>query len=210
MTSKQLIIATIEWFKTRGLDKANPVMQLPKLLEELGETVRAHRLNDVVDLVDGFGDQVVVLIGIMVQLGYSEDEIVNIFTEAENLLTYNHPDPFHAIVENYGYLASDILRNTTSVDSFEMIIAVLITAIVNYSKLNIYQCLAQAYDEIKDRLGMVVDGIYIKAKDLSIPQLIDLSARLTDDAQVTALWTLMESKVEGDMCANGTCKIEVK
>ena len=53
-----------DWGVAKGLigDKANPDRQMPKLIEEVGETARALAYGDQEGLKDGIGDCVVVLI----------------------------------------------------------------------------------------------------------------------------------------------------
>jgi hypothetical protein len=43
---------------------------------------------------------------------------------------------------------------------------VVIINIAERNKLTLFDCLSTAYDDIKDRKGKMVDGVFIKQKDL--------------------------------------------
>ena len=96
-----LIEKVEKWFIERGLDKADPMKQMLKLFEELGEIASGMARNDIGEVIDGIGDVLVVLIGLSMQLGISVEECLNI-----------------------------------------------------------------AYNEIKDRKGKLVNGVFIKEEDL--------------------------------------------
>ena len=89
-----------EWFRVRGLDKAEPSKQMLKLYEELGELSAGIAKNQPDAIIDGLGDVLVVLIGLSMQLG-----------------------------------------------------------------LDLTECLEVAYNEIKDRKGKLVNGIFVKEED---------------------------------------------
>lgn len=207
MTDSKLVLDTINWFRLRGLDTANPIMQLPKLLEEFGETVNAIDTKDFSEITDGIGDQIVVIVGIMTQLGFTAEEILDIFSRAESLPFNTHSNIISKLVGLYGTLASSVLRGTTDKDIFITILMYLDELSLREVGKGMYISLAAAYDEIKDRLGMVVDGVYIKANDLSGDQLIVLSSRTADPKQLDAIWTLFETKFGSASCDDGACAI---
>jgi NTP pyrophosphatase (non-canonical NTP hydrolase) len=89
------------WAIERGLDKANPINQLSKLLEEIGELASGVNKNDRTKIVDSIGDTYVVLTILAMQLN-----------------------------------------------------------------LDIETCIAYAYNEIKNRKGKLVNGIFVKEEDL--------------------------------------------
>jgi NTP pyrophosphatase (non-canonical NTP hydrolase) len=75
----------------------------------------------------------------------------------------NAPKQFMKFIEESGELSSAILKNNQPevVDSFG---DVLVTLIILAEQLNydLVDCLNHAYDEIKDREGKTVDGVFIK------------------------------------------------
>lgn len=207
MTDNKLVLDTINWFRLRGLDTASPIMQLPKLLEEFGETVNAIEAKDYAEVTDGIGDQIVVVVGIMTQLGLTAEEILEIFSRAENLPFDKGSNIISRLVGLYGTLASSILRGTADKGIFITILMYLDELSFREVGKGMYISLAAAYDEIKDRLGMVVDGVYIKANDLSGDQLIVLSSRTEDPKQLDAIWALFETKFGSASCDDGACAI---
>jgi len=74
---------------------------------------------------------------------------------------------FPKLIEEVGELAGSIPRNNLAVfkDSIGDIIVVLVI-LAAQKGFSLEDCLAEAYDEIKDRKGIVVDGIFVKEADL--------------------------------------------
>lgn len=71
------------------------------------------------------------------------------------------------LVEELGELAAGLARNNREliIDSIGDSLVVL-TGLSLQLNLNLKDCLQVAYDEIKDRKGKVVNGIYVKDSDL--------------------------------------------
>lgn len=67
-----------EWFRVRGLDKAEPSKQMLKLYEELGELSSGIAKNQPDAIIDGLGDVLVVLIGLSMQLGLDLTECLEV------------------------------------------------------------------------------------------------------------------------------------
>lgn len=68
------------------------------------------------------------------------------------------------LIEEVGELASAMARSRHKaclIDSFGDAVVVL-TILAAQHGLNIEACIAAAYDEIKDRKGRMVDGVFIK------------------------------------------------
>lgn len=67
------------------------------------------------------------------------------------------------LFEEGGELAAAIARNNMNgiIDSIGDMVVVL-TILAAQNNLNIEGCIAAAYDEIKDRKGRMVDGIFVK------------------------------------------------
>jgi phosphoribosyl-ATP pyrophosphohydrolase len=62
----------LEWAKERDLIKPeNAPKQSMKIMEEIGETMRAYLKGDEKELIDGIGDSLVTLIIFSAQCGYS-------------------------------------------------------------------------------------------------------------------------------------------
>jgi hypothetical protein len=63
--------------------------------------------------------------------------------------------------EEVDELATSIWNETSPIDDIGDIIVVLIN-IAERNGLSLYECLEHAYNDIKDRKGKMVDGIFVK------------------------------------------------
>lgn len=69
--------------------------------------------------------------------------------------------------EEAGELASDIARGRDPKDSIGDVLVTVISLAVSL-KVDISECLNLAYEEIKDRKGRLVNGVFIKEADLNV------------------------------------------
>lgn len=65
------------------------------------------------------------------------------------------------LIQEVGELSDNVCKQRDVRDDIGDIIVVLIN-IAERNNITIAECLAQAYDDIKDRKGKMVDGIFIK------------------------------------------------
>lgn len=68
---------------------------------------------------------------------------------------------FMKLHEEVGELAESIHNNTDIRDDVGDIIVVLVN-MVTRNGLTIEECLAHAYNDIKDRTGTMIDGVFVK------------------------------------------------
>jgi len=73
-------------------------------------------------------------------------------------------DQLAKLIQEMGELSDNICKGKTPIDDIGDIIVVLINIAVR-NKLTITECLENAYDDIKDRKGKMVNGIFIKESD---------------------------------------------
>jgi hypothetical protein len=75
-------------------------------------------------------------------------------------------DQFPKLIEEVGELASGVAKQNIDMirDGIGDTIVVL-TMIAGNAGLSIAECLDQAYNEIKDRKGVLLDGIFVKSTD---------------------------------------------
>lgn len=95
-------------------------------------------------------------------------ELIRNWAEARNLI--NGSDSFRQmtkLVEEMGELAHGIAKNRPDevMDGIGDMVVVL-TIMAAQNDMTIEQCIAMAWDEIKDRRGRIVDGVFIKEADL--------------------------------------------
>lgn len=71
------------------------------------------------------------------------------------------------VVEETGEVAAALARNDQD-DLRDGIgdVAVTLIILALQSDMDIYECLNVAYDEIKDRTGKMVNGVFVKSSDL--------------------------------------------
>lgn len=79
-----------------------------------------------------------------------------------NMLTSN-------LLINLGAVASDVARGRNPVGSLKLLCA-NIEVIASFLQFDLLECLEMAWNEIKDRKGLVVDGVFIKFDDLTEEQ----------------------------------------
>jgi len=74
-------------------------------------------------------------------------------------------DQFCKLMQEAGELSDSICKGKDVSDDIGDMIVVLIN-IAERNKLSISQCLSKAWDDIKDRKGKMVDGVFVKEADL--------------------------------------------
>jgi hypothetical protein len=74
-------------------------------------------------------------------------------------------DQFCKLMQEAGELSDSICKGKDVSDDIGDMIVVLIN-IAERNKLNISKCLAKAWDDIEDRKGKMVDGVFVKEADL--------------------------------------------
>tara|TARA_R110000751_G_scaffold27865_3_gene73260 strand:- start:1647 stop:1949 length:303 start_codon:yes stop_codon:yes gene_type:complete len=72
---------------------------------------------------------------------------------------------FVKLIEEAGELAGNIARGKDLQDDIGDMLVVLINIALR-NKYDLYECLEVAWDDIKDRKGKMVDGVFIKESDL--------------------------------------------
>jgi len=147
---KELIGKVVKWANDRNLIKgSNDTVQFLKLTEELQEVNSAQ--NDI-ELTKEVGEYLVVSIIMMAQLGYKD--------------WINHKAIFPSLdwINLMGNIATDLAKGRCAKNS---IIAGM-NCIYDYLPENSSpkDALLAAYNNIKDRKGMMVNGVFVKEADL--------------------------------------------
>ena len=75
-------------------------------------------------------------------------------------------DQFHKLIQECAELSDNLCKGKDISDDIGDVMVVLIN-IAERAGLSMEQCLTQAYFDIKDRRGMMVDGVFIKEADLA-------------------------------------------
>lgn len=157
---KDLITKVQRWFYDRNLQTQDPNKQFLKLYEEIGELSRGLAENDEAVTKDSIGDITVVLIGLTLQLGIKTEEIFPEDNKFVFLQSTKSEDYFVIMMDQslaaYFNRQSYQLKNVV----YELM---RISALLNH---DFVECLNIAYEEIKDRTGKLVDGVWIKEERL--------------------------------------------
>lgn len=72
---------------------------------------------------------------------------------------------FAKLIQEAGELSDNICKGKDIADDIGDMIVVLIN-IAERNNLTIEQCLERAWDDIKDRKGKMIDGVFVKESDL--------------------------------------------
>ena len=107
--------------------------------------------------------------GMTVEENLSTDEYV------KNIVGWHHDrnlidgstdkDQFAKLIQEAGELSDSICKGKDVSDDIGDMMVVLLN-IAERNKLSIKDCLAKAWDDIKDRKGRMIDGIFVKESDL--------------------------------------------
>lgn len=185
MTKEELIIRTAEWARERGLHLGNYQMQVLKLVEELGELIGAHLKlkkgpSDKWRQVqkDSVGDMLVVMgvtRAILIEAGQTmeyrpapREKELNVMPFASKI------EPWTACARKTGEFAlfeilSDIGHvNFFREESLQFILEGVWKELQEYcigEGLDILECWELAYNEVAQRKGKTVNGVFIKNGD---------------------------------------------
>ncbi len=69
------------------------------------------------------------------------------------------------LIQEVGELSDSICKEQSPIDDIGDIMVVLINIIVR-NNLSVTECLNHAYNDIKDRKGQMIDGIFVKEGDM--------------------------------------------
>lgn len=163
------------WSIERGLDKASPQKQVLKLIEEMGEYTSGVARGDRDLIIDSLGDALVVTIILAQQLGIGEEGSFWGVRDAETdrhlkdmalidslVVQYYILDALAALTEQLRLGSEGVFLVRALKDVYT-----IIGALCEIHGETEEVCLAYAYEEIKDRKGKMVDGVFVKEEDLT-------------------------------------------
>ncbi|CAI3363247.1 MazG-like family protein [Enterococcus cecorum] len=158
--NKELIEKVEQWSKDRNLHTADPNKQRLKLWEEFGELNASMARNDREGAIDAIGDMLVVMIIYKQQLGYGSNE-----------LFYSGKDDIDFLgrledIDLIDFIGRGIYDSRSYIEGLGMVVDNL-TVLAYRLSTNLEECLAAAYDVIKDRKGKMINGVFIKESDLN-------------------------------------------
>lgn len=163
------------WARDRNLiEGSTPEKQLDKLFEEVGEyagssarhTVPEKREEMLVKMQDGLGDVFVVVCIMAEQMGIplDFDEMEEYTEEGRNGVMYLTMGCLAGLVESQHQNLIDESQMDHS-EHFYFAVATA-AAVAKRNGFDFMACIEMAWNEIKDRKGRMVDGVFVKEADL--------------------------------------------
>ena len=99
----------------------------------------------------------------------------DLITLTENIKGWHHnrnliagstdKDQFAKLIQEAGELSDNICKGNNVADDIGDMVVVLIN-IAERNGLTLTECLQKAWDDIKDRRGKMVDGVFVKESDI--------------------------------------------
>ena len=158
----QLMHLIREWGDARNLiAPENLTGQTLKLVSEFGELADAIHKSDRNMIVDGFGDCMVVsiIIGATIGLEFSS---ANVFTFGLCKRNLDGTGPMGAL----GRFADAVAKKQPEIQRKELLQFVQDLAdCCEWYDHNFVTCTLAAYEEIKDRKGVMYNGVFVKESD---------------------------------------------
>lgn len=155
-----------KWAWDRNLiEGARPKDQFLKVVEEFSEILAADTLDGIIDSI---GDGLVTVFILAEQLNINPSILIDkSFAELSSDEGVDYTLASNPLY-NLGRIAEQLCRGKQEGLEFYLtnLTACLITAAIEYD-LSPSDCLKSAYDEIKDRRGRMVDGIFVKESELN-------------------------------------------
>lgn len=165
---EELIEKVEQWAEVRKLHTADPKAQTLKVVEEFTEMLLAYDKGSPDGVIDGIGDTYVTIIILAKQLGIDFYKVMAEKKHAPIAVDgYAVSRFFEAINKLTTGVAKSDREQVTWAMADTLAIADYIAHIVNRTP---EFCLSVAYNEIKDRKGMMIDGTFVKYDDLTEEQ----------------------------------------
>jgi len=96
-------------------------------------------------------------------------EMIKEWHYARNLIDgANDKDQVCKLIQEVGELSDNVCKGNDIRDDIGDCIVVLVN-IAERNRVSITECCLQAYSDIKDRKGMMVDGVFVKEADGIVP-----------------------------------------
>lgn len=175
MADLQQLIKNIEqWAEDRNLiEGSTPQKQMLKLIEEYGELTSGVIKNNAEKIKDSIGDCLVVLSVLNSQFK-KHGEVFKFDKYLTEILSLEL-DSNHGL--NKEEVIIDGLRSLHGItklehrfgrkpDDFLFSFIIVLRFIADVTCLRLEDCVQAAWDEIKDRKGRMIDGVFVKEGDL--------------------------------------------
>ncbi|THA08983.1 MazG-like family protein [Rodentibacter pneumotropicus] len=168
----QLIKNIEQWAEERNLiEGSTPQKQFIKLMEEFGELCSGVSKNKVDVVKDSIGDCFVVSIILCKQLGLSNcidfynSDVIDEYRDGKYEDTSTTEQLLEA-VHNLGAISIPINQGWKFQKEWLELFFINLVIISLFNNLSFKDCVQHSYDQIKDRKGKIIDGVFVKQSDL--------------------------------------------
>lgn len=171
---KQLILNIEHWAEERNLiEGGKPKKQMLKLMEELGELCSGINKNKPDITKDSLGDCFVSLVVLTKQLKFSNmdfnySDIVDEFNEGKYKDT-SITEQLLETIYHLGEIAIPISHGWKFRKEWLELFFINLVIISLMNNFNFKDCTEHAYNQIKDRKGKMINGVFVKEADLNAP-----------------------------------------
>lgn len=163
MNRTELLAKIVEWAHARNIIKGTTAFdQWVKGASEVGELADGLAKKQPEMIKDAIGDVVVMLAVMCSQLGVNTEFIREIPIPSAK----NSKESFQYMFENFGQLGYSIRVENHSAAPYVTQVTGRLAHIAKQEGLALLECIAFAYDQIKDRKGVVFNGTFIKSNDV--------------------------------------------
>lgn len=167
-----------QWAEDRNLIKGStPAKQCMKLFSEFGELADNVGINNLEEVKDGIGDVFVVTTIVTRQLGYNLKNYAKANKHDFSSITLNEK-LISLASHTLSKFVSDALMSVIEEYEPQRIVDIL-REIAKRFDLTLDECVEHSYNEIKDRKGIMHEGIFIKEKDPRYPEIVALYEKET-------------------------------
>lgn len=172
---QQLIKNIEQWAEDRNLiEGSTPQKQMLKLMEEFGELCGGIARNNPEMIKDAIGDCFVVLVVLNKQVNWNinfndyQDKFVHNFIRNDILKDgLNSVEIIHIIATIIPALYTKVMPPVYDDERYAIwSLLVAFSDIANINGFSLSDCIQHAYDQIKDRKGKMIDGVFVKEEDL--------------------------------------------
>lgn len=181
----ELLNKVEQWAKDRGLDTVEARTQYTKLIEEQGELGLAIDINNIngdSGVKDSLGDYQVTLIiyclirgidlkGKIEKQGdfWAVNDDLEQFEEEHDVELFKAKDEFIYLTYQSSQMIGKYNRNKGVIEEHKHAIRIMehLYQIAKKYNTTLEETLEMAYNEIKDRKGKMIDGVFVKEADLN-------------------------------------------
>jgi len=169
----RLIQQIEQWAEDRNLIKGStPQKQMLKLMEEFGELCGGIAKNKPEVIKDSIGDCFVVLVIMSNQIFYdfSVYEAITIGCKTKEESDHSFDEMLNVdqllVISSLGDLSRALATISDDIDTVLYRVIASLTMLSIELNMDLKDCIQHAYDQIKDRKGKMIDGVFVKEEDL--------------------------------------------